>query len=71
MSPMSESKGFNPVRFATEVRQEARKVTWTTWRETLITTIMVFIMVTLAAIFFFLVDLALNAIVRFGFSIGS
>ena len=53
---MPESKGINPVRFAGEVRQEASKVTWTTWRETLITTIMVFIMVALAAGFFFLVD---------------
>jgi preprotein translocase subunit SecE len=68
---MSESKGINPVRFAGEVRQEARKVTWTAWRETLITTIMVFIMVALAAGFFFVVDLILNFIVRFGLSLGA
>jgi len=68
---MAESKGANPVRFIQEVRKEANKVTWTTWRETVITTIMVFIMVVLAAAFFFLVDLVLNFIVRFGLSLGA
>ena len=68
---MAESKGLNPVRFAGEVRQEGRKVTWTTGRETVITTIMVFIMVALAAGFFFLVDTVLNFVVRFGLTLGS
>jgi preprotein translocase subunit SecE len=68
---MAESKGLNPVRFATEVRQEAKKVTWTTWRETLITTIMVFVMVLLAAGFFFLVDSALQFLVQLGLSVGA
>ncbi len=67
---MADSKGTNPIRFASEVRQEARKVTWTTWRETLITTIMVFIMVLLAAGFFFVVDLGLNQIVRAALRLG-
>jgi preprotein translocase subunit SecE len=67
---MSESKGINPVRLASEVRQEARKVTWTSWRETLITTIMVFIMVTLAALFFFGVDSVLRLLVQAGLSLG-
>ena len=68
---MAQSKGFNPVRFASEVRQEGRKVTWTSWRETLITTIMVFIMVALAAAFFFLVDSIFNFVIRFGLSLGA
>jgi len=68
---MAESKGANPIRFAQEVRQEARKVTWTTWPETVITTIMVFIMVVMAAAFFFLVDQVLSFIVRFGLSLGA
>ena len=46
----------NPAKFMREVRQEASKVTWPTRKETTISTIMVMIMVLLAAIFFFLVD---------------
>ena len=56
---------FNPVTFITEVRQEVAKVTWTTWKEVWITTVMVLIMVALASIFFLLVDQALSHIVRF------
>ena len=67
---MAESKGFNPVRFFSEVRQEGRKVTWTSRRETVITTIMVLIMVTLAGLFFFVVDWILSAIVQFLLNIG-
>jgi preprotein translocase subunit SecE len=46
----------NPFQFLQQVRSEASKVTWPTRRETLITTAMVFVMATLAAIFFLLVD---------------
>ncbi len=60
----------NPFQFLKEVRQEGEKVTWTTWKETVITTIMVFIMVVLAGIFFFVVDSALGMIVRFALSFG-
>ncbi len=50
----------NPVKFIQEVRAEVSKVVWPTRRETLMTTLMVFIMATLTAIFFFLVDLLLR-----------
>ena len=56
-------KPFNPVQFATEVRAEARKITWTTWKETWITSVMVGIMVLLTALFFFAVDGALSGVV--------
>lgn len=46
----------NPGQFIREVRQEASKVTWPTRKETMISTAMVFVMVFLAAIFFFVVD---------------
>lgn len=46
----------NPLVFFQQVRSEAAKVTWPTRRETLITTIMVFIMVALAAVFFLVAD---------------
>ena len=49
-------KPFNLVQFGREVRAEARKVTWTSWRETWITSAMVGIMVVFAALFFFGVD---------------
>ena len=46
----------NPAQFIQQVRAEASKVVWPTRRETMLTTVMVFIMATLAAIFIFLVD---------------
>jgi preprotein translocase subunit SecE len=46
----------SPAEFVREVRQETSKVTWPTRKETLITTTMVFVMATLAALFFLLVD---------------
>jgi preprotein translocase subunit SecE len=49
-------KKTSPAQFAREVRAEARKITWTSRRETWITSIMVAIMVTLAALFFAVVD---------------
>jgi len=38
------------------VRAEAQKITWPTRKETTVTTIMVFVMVLLASIFFLLAD---------------
>lgn len=49
-------KKTSPVEFTRQVRSEVSKVTWPTRRETMITTIMVFIMVALASIFFFVAD---------------
>ena len=46
----------NPFQFVQQVRQETAKVVWPTRRETMVTTVMVFIMCFLAAIFFFIVD---------------
>ena len=46
----------SPFKFLQEVRAETQKVTWPTRRETMITTLMVFIMSALAAIFFFVAD---------------
>jgi len=46
------------------------KVTWPSRRETTVSTTMVFIFVTLAAIFFFLVDQALAVLVKFVLGIG-
>jgi preprotein translocase subunit SecE len=46
----------SPFKFLQEVRSETNKVTWPTRRETMITTIMVFVMVALASMFFFASD---------------
>jgi preprotein translocase subunit SecE len=46
----------NPFEFLQEVRAEGSKVTWPTRRETIITTIMVFVFVAFSSIFFLVVD---------------
>ncbi|MCJ8053747.1 preprotein translocase subunit SecE [Shinella curvata] len=46
----------NPIAFLQQVRSETKKVTWPSRRETVISTIMVFVMVFLAAVFFFAAD---------------
>jgi preprotein translocase subunit SecE len=60
----------SPVEFLRQVRQEVGKVTWPTRKETTVTTIMVFAMVIVAALFFFLVDLGLGHLVRLVLGIG-
>jgi preprotein translocase subunit SecE len=50
----------NPFQFLQQVRAEAGKIVWPTRREVGLTTVMVFIMATLTAIFFSLVDLAIR-----------
>jgi preprotein translocase subunit SecE len=46
----------NPIQFVQQVRSEVSKVVWPTRREVALTTFMVFLLATLAAIFFFFVD---------------
>lgn len=46
----------NPLQFLQQTRAEIAKVIWPTRREVLLTTVMVFVMATLTAIFFFFVD---------------
>jgi len=53
----------NPFEFIQQVRAETAKVTWPTRKETIVTTIMVLIMVTLASIFFFIADQILGGVV--------
>ena len=60
----------NPAQFIQEVRQEANKVTWPSRKESGISTAMVFVMVFVFAIFFMVVDWALQlgvkAVLGFG-----
>jgi preprotein translocase subunit SecE len=46
----------NPLKFLREVRQEVGKVSWPSRNETMISTVMVLIMVTVASIFFLAAD---------------
>ena len=50
----------SPVQFFQEVRREMSKVTWPSWKETWLTTMMVFIMVGLTMVFFAVVDFVLQ-----------
>jgi preprotein translocase subunit SecE len=56
--------------FAHQVRQEVSRVTWPTRKETMVTTAMVFVMVFVAAAFFFVVDQLMSYGVRLVFGLG-
>ena len=60
----------NAAEFVQQVRQELARVTWPTRKETLVTTGMVFVMVFIAAAFFFVVDQMLSYGVRLIFGLG-
>jgi preprotein translocase subunit SecE len=60
----------NAAEFVQQVRQELSRVTWPTRKETMVTTAMVFVMVFIAAAFFFVVDQALSYGVRLVFGLG-
>ena len=47
---------INPLKFINEVKQEAFKVTWTTRKEVMVGSAMVFVLASIAAIFFLLLD---------------
>ena len=47
---------INPLKFAQAVKQEVYKVTWPTKKEVLLGSFMVFVLATIAAIFFLLLD---------------
>ncbi|MFP6713426.1 MAG: preprotein translocase subunit SecE [Rhodospirillales bacterium] len=61
---------ISPLQFLQQVRQETSKVTWPTRKETMISTVMVFVMVIIAALFFFAVDQVLSAGVKLVFGLG-
>ena len=54
-----------PAQFINQVRAETGKVSWPTRRETVTTAVMVVIMTALLAVFFFAVDSAFGALVKF------
>ena len=61
----------NPAQFVRQVRQEIRRVTWATRRETMYASFSVLVMALIASLFFLLVDLLLSSVVEFLLSLGS
>ncbi len=62
---------ISPFQFIQQVRQEITKVTWPTRKETTITTIMVFIMVACAAVFFLIVDYIISILIKLVLGLGN
>ena len=60
----------SPAQFFSQVRAEARKIVWPSRKETWITSVMVFIMVIIAAAFFWIVDTGLGYASRFILALG-
>ena len=50
----------NPIKFIQEVKQEAFKVSWPSWKETLQGALMVFAMAVVMSLFFLLLDQVLK-----------
>ncbi|KIN73897.1 preprotein translocase subunit SecE [Sulfitobacter guttiformis] len=50
----------NPLQFIQQTRAEVAKVVWPTRREVMLTTVMVFILAALTAVFFALVDIVIR-----------
>lgn len=65
-----KKKGTDPMKFVEEVRSELRKVTWPEWPEWRQWTILVFIMVAVASLFFFLVDTIIGQTIQFLLGLG-
>lgn len=63
---MADGKKTSPGEFIRQVRQEGAKVTWPTVKQTNVSSVMVFIMVALMALFFVILDSVLgNAVTLF------
>jgi len=60
----------SPFKFLQEVRSEVNKVTWPSRKETMITTIMVFVLVAVASVFFLLADQVIRLLVTFILGLG-
>lgn len=55
---------FKPIEFLRQVRQEMARVTWPTRKETTVSTIMVFIMVSIMSVFLFFADQIIAFIIQ-------
>ncbi len=62
---------ISPFKFLQEVRAETEKVTWPSRRETIITTVMVFVMVAVASVFFLIADQIMRFVVTLILGVGA
>ena len=46
----------NPLKYVQQVRNEVSRIVWPTRKETMTTTLMVFVMSAIVALFFFIID---------------
>ncbi|HRO32947.1 MAG TPA: preprotein translocase subunit SecE [Brevundimonas sp.] len=70
-APAAPKPRVSPMQFLNQVRAEARKISWPSRKETWITSVMVLIMVLLAATFFWIVDWLLGVAFQFIIALGS
>ncbi len=61
----------SPAQFVRQVRQEVSRISWANRRDTGLATLTVFIMASIAAVFFLFVDLVLSNVVQFVLGLGS
>ncbi|MBE6459217.1 MAG: preprotein translocase subunit SecE [Alphaproteobacteria bacterium] len=61
---------ISPIQFFRQVKQEVKKVTWPTRKEVVQTSIMVLVIVAIAATFFFFVDQFFGWVVKLIFGLG-
>lgn len=54
----------NVAQFVREVRQEVAKVVWPTRQETMITTLIVFVFVTIMALVFLMIDSVFSNVIK-------
>ena len=62
---------ISPIQFFRQVKQEVKKVTWPTRKEVVRTSIMVIVLVAIAATFFFFVDQIFGWVVKLIFGLGA
>ena len=60
-----KKKSVGPIQFLNQVRNEGRKVTWTSRNETMVSTGMVLVFVAIMSVFFMLADWAMRTLVQF------
>lgn len=53
-----------PIEFIKQVRQEMSRVTWPTRKETTVSTMMVFVMVAISAVFLFFADQIISFLIQ-------
>ncbi|MDF7673383.1 preprotein translocase subunit SecE [Acetobacteraceae bacterium ESL0709] len=68
--PAPASSGFNLFKYFSDVRAEARRITWPSRRTTIVTTGAVLVMVAITCIFFFIVDQVIGLGIRGLFGVG-